>query len=520
MSSWEYGSPSRPTRWPPWQSTFVAIFFFFSYPSLPAVEQAARRLRPFLPAEIHLGTATVAAVPRRREREARTASTFPAGAKWRCAAGSVGSPEAAARAPHAHDVPASEREERLSPSPGAVATTLIAAERGRVADVTLGRRSRTNRAQGAASPGAAALRAPARAPAPSRGCARLPGASGRGRLPARAAAPGQRRSSAGREVSAGRGAGGAAVGGGWGGESSGAASLTRGRPTPSPASVRGRRFARRCGPGVPLLCGAGGRGAARRFGTGRPRSRASLNFTGGLGPRSWAGPARSRLRRRPPVPAALRRGAAPRSARFASRPSPRSPRPVWLSARGGPRLAGRGAERPPREGCGRGGAARSNGASAELRAAAAGTWPLVRRRGVSGQRGAGRAGSGGARNLRRRLLCALCSSRRAPGGRGPGRALEIYPFVYVTISSIFPALQTTSLSPSWANWYSRVSSSFVGGISGNPESPFGSDSKFRKRYGDGRWRHVKFKGIFSESERSEERRPVAPGAGGAVLAAL
>lgn len=81
MSSWEYGSPSRPTRWPPWQSTFVAIFFFFSYPSLPAVEQAARRLRPFLPAEIHLGTATVAAVPRRREREARTASTFPAGAK-------------------------------------------------------------------------------------------------------------------------------------------------------------------------------------------------------------------------------------------------------------------------------------------------------------------------------------------------------------------------------------------------------------------------------------------------------
>lgn len=72
------------------------------------------------------------------------------------------------------------------------------------------------------------------------------------------------------------------------------------------------------------------------------------------------------------------------------------------------------------------------------------------------------------------------------GGRGPGRALEIYPFVYVTISSIFPALQTTSLSPSWANWYSQVSPSFLGGISGNPESLFGSDSKFRKCYGDGR----------------------------------
>lgn len=193
-----------------------------------------------------------------------------------------------------------------------------------------------------------------------------------------------------------------------------------------------------------------------------------------------------RLRWRPSVPAALRRGAAPRSALFASRPSPRSPRPVRLSARGGPSLAGRGAVRPLREGSGKGGAARSNGASAEPRAAAAGARPLVR---PAQRLGGGGCGAG---RDRRRAEPPPSSFVRALflvkglGGRGPGRALEIYPFVYVTIFSIFPALQTTSLSPSWANWYSQVSPSFLGGISGNPESLFGSDSKFRKCYGDGR----------------------------------
>lgn len=331
--------------------------------------------------------------------------------------------------PAGRGLPGPEREDRLFPFLGVLATTLIVVERSRVADVTLGRRSRTNRAQGAASPGAAALRAPARAPAPSRGCARLPGASGRGRLPARAAAPGQRQSSAGREVSAAHGAGaprsGAAQGKLWG---TVVLSLAQGL-LGTEFGLRPRAPLRPPMRAVPLLCRARARRrrAAQRLGTGRPRSRASLNFTGGLEP--VPGPGRPAGGSAGGLPCRRPFGAALRPALPSSRPGPRPALPGRSDCQLGAARARPGAERSGRWGRAAGKAA-PHGRTGPPRSPALpprvrGRWSA--RRSASGAAGVGRAGTGGARNLRRRLLCALCSSWKGWAAAAPAERLKFIP---------------------------------------------------------------------------------------------